>query len=128
VITQVFGARPDYYRQFGLPGHEGIDYGGRAGDPIYAAAGGAVKLLALDNGVHPYGTHIRITHAHGSETFETIYAHLSAFADGLAVGDAVRAGQRIGAMGSSGNSTGVHLHFSLKRNGAIVDPAPYFSS
>lgn len=127
-MTQGYGARPEYYKQFGLPGHEGIDYGGRAGDSIFAAADGTIKLLALDNGVHPYGTHVRVTHVYRGETYETIYAHLSSFAEGLRHGQTVFAGQVIGAMGSTGNSTGVHLHFSLKRNGAIVDPAPYFST
>lgn len=125
-VTQVYGARPEYYAQFGLPGHEGIDYGGADGTPIYAAAGGTIKLVAKDNGVHPYGNHIRITHSHNGDVYETIYAHLRGFKSELKAGDAVSAGAVIGYMGSTGNSTGTHLHFTLKKNGGIVNPAPYF--
>lgn len=122
-VTQIYGARYDYYmRNFGLPGHEGIDYGGKDGANIYAAADGVVKLIAKDDGVHPYGNHIRLTHKDG---FETIYAHLRGFVPELAQGSAVKRAQVIGYMGSTGNSTGTHLHFSVKRDGAIVDPSLY---
>ena len=122
-ITQVYGARPEYYAQFGLPGHEGIDYGGSDGAPIYAAADGVVKLIAKDDGKHPYGNHMRITHEGG---YESVYAHLRGFVAGLVKGDKVTVGQQIGYMGSTGNSTGTHLHFTLKHEGEIVDPTPYF--
>lgn len=124
-ITQVYGANYDYYMEnFGLPGHEGVDMGGSDGANIYASADGTVKLIARDNGVHAYGNHIRISHADG---YETIYAHLRGFVTELTQGDSVRRGQVIGYMGSSGNSTGTHLHFSVKHNGAIIDPEPLFS-
>lgn len=119
----MFGANYDYYmKHFGLPGHEGIDYGDREGAPVFAAAGGVVKLIARDDGKHPYGNHIRITHPDG---YETIYAHLRGFSTELIVGSVVYAGRQIGMMGSTGNSTGPHLHFTLKRNGQIIDPTPY---
>lgn len=127
-ITQRYGARPEYYAQFGLDGHEGQDYGGALDDSIFAAATGTVKLVAKDNGVHPYGSHIRITHKHGDDTYETIYAHLNSFSKDLRVGELVTKGRRIGFMGTTGNSTGVHLHFTLKKNGGIVNPEPYFAS
>lgn len=126
-ITQRYGARPEYYKQFGLEGHEGTDFGGVSGDPVYAAADGVVKLIAKDDGKHPYGSHIRMTHPHGSDTWETIYAHLRGFVVDLMVGSAVKAGQQIGYLGSTGNSSGPHLHFSLKRNGVIVNPEPYLN-
>lgn len=122
-ITQVYGANYEYYMaNFGLPGHEGIDYGGSDGANIYAAADGTVKLIAKDNGVHPYGNQIRLTHADG---YESIYAHLRGFKPELAQGDSVKSGQVIGYLGSTGNSTGLHLHFTLKHNGSIIDPTPY---
>lgn len=124
-ITQVYGARPEYYAQFGLDGHEGLDMGGKDGDPIYAAADGIVKLLAPDNGIHPYGAHLRITHNWHNDSYETIYAHLRGFRAGLTLGQNVHAGDVIGYMGSSGNSTGVHVHMTLKKNGKIIDPTPY---
>lgn len=127
-ITQVYGANYDYYmKNFGLPGHEGIDYGGADGAPIYAAADGVVKLIASDDGKHPYGAHMRVIHAAGDgNTYETIYAHLRGFVAGIAQGDNVAAGQQIGYMGSTGNSTGTHLHFSVKKNGVIINPTPLF--
>lgn len=128
-ITQVFGARYDYYMaNFGLPGHEGIDYGGSDGAPVYAAAGGTVKLIARDDGKHPYGAHIRLIHKRGPDTFETVYGHLRGFVTELKQGDSVQSGQKIGYLGSTGNSTGPHLHISLKRNGVIIDPTPFFRS
>lgn len=124
-ITQQFGARYDYYMtNFGLPGHEGLDMGGRDGDPVRAAAAGVVKRIVRDNGKHPYGSYMRITHPGG---YETIYAHLRGFVAGLMEGDRVRAGQQIGYMGSSGNSTGTHLHLSLKHNGVIVNPSLFMT-
>lgn len=128
-VTQAYGARYDYYmKEFGLPGHEGVDMGGKDGDPIYAAADGVVKLIAKDDGVHPYGNHVRITHTWHADTFETVYAHLRGFKTELVQGDTVHAGDVIGYMGSSGNSTGTHVHITLKRNGVIVDPTPYLKA
>lgn len=128
-ITQVYGARPDYYQQFGLCcGHEGLDAGGKDGDPIYAAADGVVKLIAKDNGVHPYGNHVRITSVWHADTYEHIYAHLRGFKAELVQGDTVHAGDVIGYMGSTGNSTAPHLHITLKRNGVIVDPTPFLKA
>lgn len=128
-VTQVYGERVEYYKQFGLCcGHEGTDYGGKDGDPIYAAADGVVKLIAKDNGVHPYGNHVRITSVWHADTFEHIYAHLRGFKAELVQGDTVHAGDVIGYMGSTGNSSGVHLHLTLKRNGVIVDPTPYLKA
>lgn len=124
-ITQVFGARPEYYAQFGLPGHEGVDIGGNDGDLIFAAADGVVKLLAKDDGKHPYGNQIRISSAWGTDTYEVVYAHLRGFKPELVQGDPVRAGDILGYMGSTGNSTGTHLHLSVKHNGVIVDPSLY---
>jgi murein DD-endopeptidase MepM/ murein hydrolase activator NlpD len=110
---------------FGLPGHEGVDYGGKEGDLVFAAADGVVKLIAKDDGKHPYGNQIRLTHKSGPDTFETIYAHLRGFVSELKQGDTVKAGQQIGTLGSTGNSTGPHLHFSVKKNGALVNPAQF---
>lgn len=122
-ITQAYGARYDYYMtNFGLPGHEGIDLGGSDGAPILAAADGTIKLIAKDDGVHPYGNQVRITHSGG---YETVYAHLRGFQPGLVQGDAVKAGDVIGFMGDTGNSEGVHLHLTLKKDGKIIDPTPY---
>jgi murein DD-endopeptidase MepM/ murein hydrolase activator NlpD len=130
-LTQPFAARPEYYRKYGFPGHEGVDFGVPVGSLVRAAAAGVVKMVDSPKG-HPYGLHIRITHPEG---FETIYAHLSRAS--AFPGDAVEAGEIIGKSGNTGNSTGPHLHFTLKKKGAtaagetqfpkdVVDPTPYF--
>jgi len=69
-----------------------------------------------------YGRTVKISHA---DNFETLYAHMSRFADGVGPGSQVRKGDIIGYVGSSGRSTGAHLHFSVIVNGQFVDPAPY---
>ncbi len=119
-ITQKFGVNPQNYAQFGLSGHDGWDYDGALNAPIFAAADGVIKLIAPDNGVHPYGAHLRITSVVGGDTFEVIYAHLNKFVVGMKQGDTVKAGQQIGFMGSTGNSDGVHLHMAVKWLGATA--------
>ena len=71
-----------------------------------------------------YGRTVKISHA---DNFETLYAHMSRFADGIGPGSRVHKGDLIGYVGSSGRSTGPHLHFSVIVNGQFVDPAPYIS-
>ncbi|NBD35825.1 MAG: peptidoglycan DD-metalloendopeptidase family protein, partial [Chloroflexi bacterium] len=77
-ITQEFGARPEFYQKFGLPGHEGVDFMAPEGSELYAVADGFVSDVRLDgnsdpNG-KPYGNQVRIQHEGG---FTSIYAHLS---------------------------------------------------
>ncbi|RPJ35283.1 MAG: M23 family metallopeptidase [Planctomycetaceae bacterium] len=130
-IMQRFGVNqtgiPDFYTRFGLPAHEGIDFGGRLGDPIFAAAAGTVLAIAIpgESGValdHAYGKHIKIQHNVGGQIYETNYCHMSSIAPGLAVGQPVTVGQRIGEMGNTGNvvAGAVHLHFNLRKKGATA--------
>ncbi len=94
--------------------HTGQDFSATAGTPILAAAAGVV-ISTGDGG--PYGNLTQLQHADGVQTW---YAHQSAIS--VQVGDQVRAGQVIGAVGSTGNSTGPHLHFEVRIGGAQVDP------
>ena len=96
--------------------HAGVDLVAPIGTPIYAAGDGTV-VGAGPNG--PYGNWIRIDHP-GRVT--TIYGHLSRFDPDIKVGAEVREGQLIGYVGSTGRSTGAHLHFEVWRNGQAVDP------
>ncbi|HEY6879921.1 MAG TPA: M23 family metallopeptidase [Polyangiales bacterium] len=96
--------------------HDGIDYAAPSGTPVRAAAAGTVRTVG-PRGVN--GNLISIVHPHGYETF---YAHLSRFAPGLKPGSRVKQRQLIAYVGSTGRSTGPHLHFALKRNGALIDP------
>lgn len=96
--------------------HNGVDYAAGTGTPVWAAADGAVTFIGPRG---PNGNLVSLRHENG---YETHYAHLSRFASGLARNDAVEQRQVIGYVGSTGRSTGPHLHFGLKRHGRWVDP------
>jgi murein DD-endopeptidase MepM/ murein hydrolase activator NlpD len=96
--------------------HQGIDFGASTGTPVYAAGDGVVVEARVWGG---YGNWLRIRHAGG---FETGYGHLSGYAAGLRPGQVVRQGQVVAYVGSTGASTGPHLHFETWRAGARVDP------
>jgi murein DD-endopeptidase MepM/ murein hydrolase activator NlpD len=120
-ISSPFGIRRYYGRSSGGGFHNGIDFEGKTGQPIYAAADG---MLNHQGWYFNYGRTVKISHA---DNFETLYAHMSRFADGMGPGSRVRKGDLIGYVGSTGRSTGPHLHFSVIVNGQFVDPAPYIS-
>jgi murein DD-endopeptidase MepM/ murein hydrolase activator NlpD len=96
--------------------HNGTDFGVPTGTPIHASSFGVINKLGPFG---PNGNFIGITHA---KNYETGYSHLSRFEPGLKVGDKVESLQVIGYVGSTGRSTGPHLHFSAKKNGAFIDP------
>lgn len=133
VCTQRFGEHPENYAGFGLPGHEGLDLLALDGANVYAAADGDVFEAASVPG-HPYGTQIRVRHNYDGQEYQTIYAHLRQVL--VSTGQHVTAGQQIGLADSTGNSTGSHLHLTLKKIGAqtgkypagIVDPWPYLQN
>lgn len=95
--------------------HKGTDFAAPTGTPIYAAGNGVVERASRYGG---YGNYIRIRHAKG---FKTAYAHLSRYARGVKGGRSVRQGQIIGYVGSTGASTGPHLHYEVYKNGKAVD-------
>ncbi len=96
--------------------HDGIDYAAPSGTQVRAAAAGVVRTMG-PRGIN--GNLVSIVHPHG---FETFYCHLSRFAPGIKPGSKVKQRQLIAYVGSTGRSTGPHLHFALKRNGALIDP------
>lgn len=100
--------------------HAGEDIGAPSGTPILAADSGMATVIA-DNG-NGYGNYIMINHGGGRVT---LYAHMSAFA--ISNGATVSQGQVIGYVGSTGNSTGPHLHFEVRVNGATTEPKSYFN-
>lgn len=103
---------------FGNEGHTGIDFAASIGSPVYASADGTVcEVMYSDKS---YGNRIKINHGNG---VITLYAHLSTI--DVKEGDVVTAGSVIGAVGSTGNSTGPHTHYEVRVNGVQVDPAPY---
>jgi murein DD-endopeptidase MepM/ murein hydrolase activator NlpD len=96
--------------------HRGTDFRARRGTPIFAAGDGIVDSIGRKGA---YGEYIRIRH---NDTYETAYAHLSRYADGLNYGDRVRQGDVIGYVGSTGRSTGPHLHFEILKHGNQINP------
>jgi murein DD-endopeptidase MepM/ murein hydrolase activator NlpD len=96
--------------------HTGVDWAAPGGTPIYAAGNGVVEKEGWESG---YGKFILLRHHNG---YETAYGHMSAYATGVHEGEHVRQGQVIGFVGSTGLSTGSHLHFEIRINGRFVDP------
>ena len=95
--------------------HLGTDFGAPTGTPVYATAPGTVEFAGFRG---PTGNLVKLAHAGG---IETGYAHLSRFAEGIKAGDKVKRLQLIGYVGSTGRSTGPHLHFSASKNGEFFD-------
>ena len=96
--------------------HTGVDWGSPFGTPIFASGNGEIETIGLEGG---YGKYIKIRHANG---YETAYGHMSAFARNLQEGSHVRQGQVIGYVGSTGLSTGSHVHYEIMINGRFIDP------
>ncbi len=96
--------------------HTGVDWAAPTGTPIYAAGNGTVEKAGWESG---YGKFVLIRHNNG---YETAYGHMSAFARGIDEGKRVRQGQVIGFVGSTGLSTGSHVHYEIRVNGRFVDP------
>ena len=99
--------------------HTGIDIASNQGTAVYASDGGTVTLAGWNGG---YGNCIMIDHGNG---YVTLYGHLSSIS--VSVGQTVSQGATIGAVGSTGNSTGPHLHFEVLKNGTRIDPEQFFS-
>lgn len=118
-ITSGFGYRRDPFNGQGAM-HAGIDFKGAVGSPIFAAADGRVTFAGQKSG---YGNAIEITHGNG---MLTRYAHLSRI--GVRVGQEVAAGATIGGLGSTGRSTGPHLHFEVRINDRAVNPRPFLEA
>lgn len=96
--------------------HEGLDLLANLGTPVYAAGDGVISSLGPNGG---YGNFIRVAHA---DRLATVYGHLSRFAPGLGTGQPVTRGELIGFVGSTGRSTGAHLHFEIQSNGRPINP------
>ncbi|WP_340110511.1 DUF5930 domain-containing protein [Pikeienuella sp. HZG-20] len=118
-LTSTFGYRRDPLNRRGAR-HTGLDLAGRRGQPIMATAPGRVTFAGWRRG---YGKVVEIEHAFG---YETVYAHLSKTR--VKVGAHVERGDRVGDMGSTGRSTGNHVHYEVRIDGAPVNPAKYIEA
>jgi hypothetical protein len=127
-ITQHFGANPQNYAQFRLPGHDGVDIRAPAGSKVFCVAPGRVYQVRESPTGHNYGIHVRVAHQDG---YKTVYAHLERAL--VREGQIVEAGTLLGLADNTGNSFGHHLHITLKKDGAglagwpydIVNPTPF---
>ena len=96
--------------------HKGVDYGAPTGTRIRATGDGVISFVGTQNG---YGNFVAINHTHG---YQTAYAHLSRFADGIKKGSRVEQGDVIGYVGQTGWATGPHLHYEFRVKGQAIDP------
>jgi murein DD-endopeptidase MepM/ murein hydrolase activator NlpD len=96
--------------------HTGVDWSAPMGTPVFASGNGTIEKVGWESG---YGKYVRIKHANG---YQTAYGHLTAYARAAVEGARVRQGQVIGFVGSTGLSTGAHLHYEIMVNGRFVDP------
>ncbi len=119
LMSSGFGYRSDPFNGSGAM-HAGLDFKGPIGTPILAAADGKITFAGWQGG---YGNCIEITHANG---LVTRYAHLSGFTASL--GQDVKRGVQIGRMGSTGRSTGSHLHFEVRINGSAINPLKFLEA
>lgn len=121
-FTQAFGCSPYWFEPWnsaiGCNYHNGVDLANNWGTPLFAADGGVVEYSGwCDCGL---GYYVKIDHGNG---FKTVYGHMGEL--GVSSGDALGQGDTIGLMGSSGNSTGPHVHFMIERDGVTIDPLGY---
>ena len=122
-ITSWFGYREDPFTGE-IAYHSGTDIGAPGGTPILTAADGTVTIAnAIDTWGGGYGYYIKINH---NDTFDTLYAHCSSIC--VTVGQEVKQGEVIGYVGTTGNSTGNHLHFEVWQNGERTDALGYFKA
>ncbi len=118
-VSSGFGYRRDPFNGGGAM-HGGLDFKGPSGTPIYSAAKGVVTFVGRKSG---YGKVVEVSHGNG---MMTRYAHMSRF--DAVEGEQVAAGETIGAIGSTGRSTGPHLHFEVRINDHAVNPRPFLET
>jgi murein DD-endopeptidase MepM/ murein hydrolase activator NlpD len=120
VFSSGFGVRSDPFHA-GAAMHPGIDLSGAYGTPIYATADGTVLRAGWNSG--GYGNLVEVDHGRG---ITTRYGHMSAIL--VRPGDHITRGQQVGRMGSTGRSTGNHLHYEVRIDGRAVNPIPFMKS
>lgn len=115
-FSSEFGLRQNPFGR-GYEFHNGLDFKGAYGTPIYATASGVVEVATFSRG---YGYHVIVDHGYG---YRTLYAHLSELA--VSGGMEVDRDRVVGYLGNTGRSTGPHLHYTIYRNGTAIDPKNY---
>ncbi|WP_292009181.1 M23 family metallopeptidase [Chryseobacterium sp.] len=118
-ITSHFGTRANPFTGHGSEGHSGTDFRGKMGDPVISTAEGKVSFAGQKGG---YGNCIIIDHGFN---LQTLYGHLSKI--NVKAGDSIKGEKTIGAIGSTGRSTGPHLHYEIHFKGERINPELYFN-
>jgi len=118
-LTSFFGYRNDPFNSEHAEYHPGLDFRGRKGDEARSTAKGKVIFAGWYGG---YGNCVKIAHANN---YETLYGHLSHIS--VKVGQQISVGEKIGEVGSTGHSTGAHLHYEVRKNGKAVNPINFLS-
>lgn len=118
-FTSRFGYRSDPFNSEHAEYHPGIDFKGSYGDAVKCTANGTVVSAGWAGG---YGNCVRVKHING---YETVYGHLSRIS--VKVGERLSVGDKVGAVGSTGRSTGTHLHYEVRLNGKPVNPVKFLS-
>lgn len=118
-LTSFFGYRDNPFNSADAEFHPGIDFKGRRGDAAHCTADGRVVFAGWYGG---YGNCVRVAHANN---FETLYGHLSRIT--VKVGQQVTVGQKVGEVGSTGRSTGNHLHYEVRKNGKAINPVNFLT-
>jgi murein DD-endopeptidase MepM/ murein hydrolase activator NlpD len=118
-VTSTFGHRENPFGGEGIETHKGLDIAGPMGAPVKAMAKGEVAFAGTKGG---FGNCIVLKHGNG---FETLYGHLSKII--VHIGDKIDIGQQIGNIGSTGRSTGPHLHYEVHQNGQKIDPQNFIT-
>ena len=125
-ISSGFGARQVSNCSFCSTFHEGLDFVPGAGSPIQAIADGTVSVVSGPGGA--FGNHVEIEHVINGQKVTSTYSHMQTGSVTVSVGDTVTVGTVIGKVGSTGNSTGAHLHFEIHLSGVPVDPYPWLQA
>lgn len=118
-ITSGYGHRENPFSGQNIETHKGLDFKGKQGEIVKSTASGKVTYAGRRGG---YGNCIVINHGNG---FETYYGHLSRIL--ISQGEQVKAGDNIGKIGSTGRSTGPHLHYEIHKNGKIINPRSFLT-
>jgi murein DD-endopeptidase MepM/ murein hydrolase activator NlpD len=119
-LSATFGKREDPFGRGGSEAHSGLDISGDRGQPVFATAGGVVEFTGWNG---DYGNMVTVNHSFG---LVTRYAHLATMF--VRPGDRVERGQTIGQIGTTGRTTGPHLHYELLVNGQLADPLPLLTA
>jgi len=118
-MTSSFGFRSDPFNSAHAEFHPGIDFKGNRGDIAHCTANGRVVSAGWAGG---YGNCVRVAHSNG---FETLYGHLSRIT--VHVGQKLSVGDKVGEVGSTGRSTGTHLHYEVRKDGKPVNPVKFLT-